>query len=149
MNRQARKIDKLVALAAADERRQGELTGRFRQLLYAETERLGELNAYRQGYASRQHGVDAIDSAHFKDFHKFLRRLDEALVAQQQVVENCERQLEAHRRRWMVKRQRLESLQRVVERYEAEDALRADRREQRVLDDRAPPVGPYARESED
>ncbi len=145
MNKETRKIDKLVALAAMDERRQGERTGKYRRLLDEETVRLGELNAYRQSYASRSQRLDEIGAAHLKDFRNFLCRLDQAVVAQREVVENCARQFEAHRRRWMIKKQRLESLQRVLERHEAEAALEAERREQRILDDRAPRAGPYAR----
>ena len=38
-----------------------------------------------------------------------------AVKAQQQIVRDCEKNLATHRQRWMVKRQKLESLERVRE----------------------------------
>jgi flagellar export protein FliJ len=76
-----------------------------------------------------------MSSAHLKDYHDFLHRLDTAVKAQQQLVRDSEKNLEAHRKRWIAKRQRLESLQRVLDRYQEEDQLHDARMEQKRLDD--------------
>ena len=75
---------------------------------------------------------------HWKDYQNFLFKLDQAVRSQQQIVQDCERSLESHRQRWLQKRQRLESLQKVQNRYLKEAEIRDDRREQRVLDDLPP-----------
>lgn len=111
------------------------MAGRSRQHLDAQLERLGELNAFRHNYATRNSASTAMSSAHLKDYHDFLQRLDTAVNAQQQIVRECEQNLEAHRKRWIAKRQRLESLRRVLDRYQEEDDLHDARMEQKRLDD--------------
>jgi len=135
-----RKISKVASLAAAEERRFGEEAGRSQRQLNEQLERLGELNAFRHNYASKNPGATQVNSAHLKDYHDFLHRLDVAVKAQQQIVRDCEQNVATHRQRWMVKRQKLESLERVLARYEAEDNAYQDRLEQKLLDD-LPNVG--------
>lgn len=65
----------------------------------------------------------------------FLNRLDMAVRAQQQIVRDGERMLETHRQRWIAKRRRLESLKRVLEKYEDEELTQEARRDQKLLDE--------------
>ncbi len=142
MARRPGKIDKLVSLANAEERQSGERTGRVQSQLNEQLKRLAELNAYRQAYAGKAEDQERIHSVHWKDYQNFLFKLDQAVRSQQEIVQDCERSLETHRQRWMQKRQRLESLQKVQDRYLKEAEIIEDRREQRVLDDlpSKPPV---------
>jgi len=55
--------------------------------------------------------------------------------SQQQIIRDSEQNLEIHRRRWLAKRQRQKSLQRVFDSYRAEEQLHDERREQREIDD--------------
>lgn len=135
MDKRSRKIDKIVSLASAEEKRHSEITGRSQQTLNDHLHRLGELSAHRHNYASKATSAAEIHSAHWKDYQNFLYRLDDAVRAQRSIVSDCEQDVELHRRRWMVKRQRLESLERVLERYQNDERIAANRREQRVLDD--------------
>ncbi len=135
MRNRTKKIGKIASLAAAEERRYGEQAGRSQQQLNEQLERLGELNAFRHNYAQQNAGATQVSSAHLKDYQNFLHRLDTAVRAQQQIVHDCEQNLATHRQRWMVKRQKLESLERVLARYQAEDAAREDKLEQKRLDD--------------
>ena len=135
MRNRTKKIGKIASLAAADERRFGEQAGRSQQQLNEQLERLGELNAFRHTYAQQNANATQVSSAHLKDYQNFLHRLDTAVRAQQQIVRDCEQNLATHRQRWMVKRQKLESLERVLARYQAEDAAREDKLEQKRLDD--------------
>lgn len=144
MKKRSLKIRKVVALEAAAEQRFGAATGRSRQQLQEYVARLGELNAYRQSYSSRSRSLQNVSSAHWKDYQGFLQRLDQAVLSQQQLVHNAEQNLEVHRRRWLAKRQRLESLQRVLDRYLAEEKQFDERREQRVQDDLPASGNPYA-----
>jgi flagellar FliJ protein len=135
MAKRSDKISKVVAIAKAKERRQGELTGQSRAELNSQINRLSELSAFRQNYTGAAKGVGKIDSAHLKDYQNFLQRLDSAVRAQQHLVQDNEQTVEAHRRRWMRERQRLESLQNVLERYQKDEYLQSERDEQRMLDD--------------
>ena len=135
MKKRSNKIEKLLALEAAEEKRAGVATGKSLRLLEEQLAKLGELNAYRHGYADRTRGMNDVSSVHWKDYQSFLQRLDQAVVSQQQVVHDSEQNVERHRRHWLARRQRLDSLQRVLERYQAEETRFAERQQQRVLDD--------------
>ncbi len=135
MGKRSKKIHKFVALAEVEERRSGEMTGQSQAQLHSQVHKLGELNAYRHNYAEKSIDVANVHAAHWKDYQNFLHRLDDAVRSQQEIVKDCEQTVEAHRRRWMAKRQRLESLERVLERFQQEEHLQAARLEQRVLDD--------------
>ena len=135
MTRRSRKIGKIASIAAAAERRLGELTGRARKLLEEPLDRLGELNAFRHDDVKKSQARSTLNSAHWQDYQKFLHRLDGALKAQQQIVRESERTLETHRQRWIAERQRLESLERVIEKCEAEERAHESRLEQKRMDE--------------
>ena len=148
MKRRSSKIGKIVSLASAEERRFGAATGKSRRELEEQMSRLGELNAYRHDYATLSQSMKKVSSAHWKDYQNFMRRLDQAVKSQQQIVKDSEQKLELHRRRWLEKRKRLESLQRVLESYREDEAQHAERLEQRELDDLPTPEELYPDEPE-
>ena len=133
--RRSKKINKVVSLAASEERRFGELTGRSQQALNEQMQRLGELNAYRQSYAAKSPRTSGVTAVHWQDYQNFLGRLDTAVSSQQQIIRDCEQSLEVHRNRWLQKRQKLESLERVLEKSRQQDAVYESRLEQKTLDD--------------
>lgn len=135
MKSRSRKIGKIASLAAAEERRLGQIAGRSRQHLEEQLDRLGELNAFRHNYAEKSTTTSNVSSAHWQDYQSFLHRLDTAVRAQQQIVRDSERMLETHRQRWIAKRQRLESLERVLEKYKTEELVQESRQEQKRLDE--------------
>lgn len=143
MRKRSKKIDKIVSLAASEERRYGAETGKSRRNLEEQTARLGELNAYRHSYSELSQSVSNVNSAHWKDYQNFMQRLDHAVKSQQQIVRDSEQNLDLHRRRWLAKRQRLESLQRVLESYRDQETLYAERQQQRALDDLPSPESLY------
>lgn len=138
MTKRSNKIRKIVSLASADEARAGAATGKSRQKLEEHLSRLGELNAYRQGYAELSKSMSG-NAAHWKDYQSFMNRLDQAVRSQQQIVRDSELNLDSHRRRWAAKRRRLESLQRVLDSYVSAEALHAERLQQRAIDDMPKP----------
>ena len=138
MRRRSAKFEKIVKLAASEERRYAEATGASQQRLNEQIDRLGELSAYRHNYSRDASNSRVTSAAQLKDYQSFLDRLDQAVAAQQQIINDCEQTLERHRRHWMSKKHRLESLERVRERYQKEERQAADRQAQRVADDRRP-----------
>lgn len=135
MSKRTQKMAKVVRLAASDERNFGAQAGRSQQQLNEQVDRLGELSAFRHSYAKKSTERSNINAVHLQDYHNFLERLDDAARAQQQVVRDCEQNLDAQRMRWMVKRQRLESLEHVLEKCHRRDAVYQARLEQKNLDD--------------
>ncbi len=147
MSTRSKKIGKVASLAAAEERRLGQLAGRARQQLDEQVDRLGELNAFRHNYAEKKSARSTLRAAHWQDYQAFLHRLDTAVTAQQQIIRNSERMLETHRKRWIAKRQRVESLERVLEKYQAEEYLQDARREQKRLDELSTNPSPFRDEN--
>jgi flagellar FliJ protein len=135
MKKRTRKIDKIVSLAAAEERSFGVQAGRSRKYLDEQLERLGELNAFRHNYTDKNPASSGVTAAVWKDYQSFLHRLDAAVSAQQQIIRDGERNLETHRQRWLAKRQRLESLERVLEKYKDQDRAYESRLEQKSADE--------------
>lgn len=148
MKNRSDKIRKVVSLASAEEGRAGAATGRSRSQLEQHLQRLGELNAYRQDYARKSRTIGTLSSAQWKDYQSFMAKLDRAVKSQQQIVRDSELNLDAHRRRWTAKRQRLESLQRVLDSYCGAEALHAERLQQRALDDLPPAGRPFGGDEE-
>jgi len=140
MRRRKDKLKKVVTLAATEERESGVATGRSQQLLNEQQDRLGELNAFRQNYAKRE--VREVSAMHLKDYQSFLSRLDTAVQTQQQIVNDCEQNLEVQRQRWTVKRQKRESLERVLEKSREREAVFQERLQQKQMDDLVRPRDP-------
>jgi len=148
VRKRSKKISKVVALASSEERKHGAATGASSRHLSEQVSRLGELNAYRHSYANRCKFGGNVSAAHWKDHQTFLQRLDQAVKSQQQIIRDSEQNLEIHRRRWLAKRQRLESLQRVLDSYRADEHLHEERRQQRELDDLPPAQDLYPDEAD-
>ncbi len=137
MKKTSEKIAKVLSLAASEERRIGQQTGRSQQALSESQQRLQELQSYRSGYATKQTSAENVNAAHWCDYQRFLQRLDEAVSSQHQVVRNSEANLKLHRDRWMAKRRRLESLERALDRHTRKERNVVDRLEQKQQDEMA------------
>lgn len=135
MRLRSRKIGKVAALAASEERRFGEQAGRSQRELNEQQDRLGELNAYRHDYSRSGPGGEGVSAAHWQDYQDFLNRLDKAIRAQQQIVQDCEQTVASHRQRWLAKRRKRESLERVIDKYKVQESAYAEKLEQKMLDD--------------
>lgn len=135
MIRRSSRIEKVMSIAGSEERRESMELGKAQRALDEEINRLAELKDYRRSYAERTLPNASVTALRWQDYQHFLNRLDRAVSAQQQLILDGERNIDAHRRRWMAKRQRLESLERVVERYRKSESVHDERILQRALDD--------------
>ncbi|MGB5344797.1 MAG: flagellar export protein FliJ [Woeseia sp.] len=146
MKNRSHRLGRIVALARSEEQRQGAALGKSRNKYDEQMQRLGELNAYKYGYQQRSRSVSGATSAHWQDYQNFLRRMDLAVKSQQEIVQDAELNLQKHRQRWTQKRQRVDSLQRVLESYRGEEELHAERLRQRALDELPLAADPYPSE---
>ena len=144
MRNRSGKLQRIVALAKSEEQRVGAELGQSRNSFEEQMQRLGQLNAYRYGYQQRSAKVSHASSAHWKDYQNFMQRMELAVRSQQQVVQDAELNLEQHRQRWMQKRQRLNSLQQVLDGYRGAEESYAEKLRQRALDDLPPAADPYS-----
>jgi flagellar FliJ protein len=132
------KMERVVKIAEADERKSAERTGAAQRRLNEQQNRLAELRRYRLEYSERAVTSRNTSAAQLKDYQSFLERLDQAVTSQRQIIHECERALAAQRSRWQAKRQRLESLQKVSDRLRQDQQRVTDRQAQRIADDRQP-----------
>ena len=107
---------------------------------------LEELKGYRQHYTSGQQPPSGSGATRWQDFRRFISRLDKAIVEQEQVVRDSRQQREAHKKVWLAKRQRLESLTRITDRLKTEEVEAEDRKQQKQLDSLPRRATPFARE---
>ena len=144
MKRRSDRLERVRTLAATEERDYCRAMGDAQRSLDAHEARLEELLSYRREYAARRgHGAGrTVSSAQYADYCNFLQRLDDAVHAQNEVVRSNRQNRDAHRERWIQKRRKSESLQRVVERAR-DDETRADARKQ--PHDLPRPADPFGR----
>lgn len=139
MAKRSDRMQRVQGIAENEERKYCRAMGDAQRTLDEQQQRLADLRQYRDEYAARQPKAvsGAVSSVQWADFQNFLRRLDDAVHAQSQLVDGGKQNRDLHRQRWMIKRQKMESLQRVVDRYRS-DEIRADEREQQKVQDDLP-----------
>ena len=135
MKKKSERISRIVAVSKTEERSQCQEMGRAQKKLDDEVDRLGELKAYRHSYQRQFQPGGDVSSARWQDYQNFMRRLDQAVLAQQEQVLTGRQNRDAHRQRWMVKKQKLESLERIVDRYRRSEDVELERQLQKTLDD--------------
>lgn len=135
MKNRTGQLRRIVALAAMEERRERVEMGKSQQELELAVSRLEELTSYRRGYDASQSVGASYSAVRWHDYQNFLARLDQAVDVQAGSILNGEQNVDAHRHRWMAKRGRLDSLERVLERYQAAEDSQAERAVQKALDD--------------
>ncbi len=111
----------------------------FKQLLDAQQDKLDELRKYRNEYARHfeQIGRNGMDAGRMADFRGILTRLSEAIVWQEQRLVTLNQDYERLRRSWTDTRSRAAAIDKVIERFRADEQREADRREQGEFDERA------------
>lgn len=137
MKKRSERMQKVYVLSETEEQEECRAMGKVQRHLDRDIEQLEELKAYRESYGSRPKLERQFSSLQWKDYQNFLQRLDQAIAAQTQVVMNGRQNRDAHRRRWMAKRRKAESLERVVERYRNEETTERERNLQKATDDLA------------
>jgi flagellar FliJ protein len=138
MDRRSKRLDRVVMLAALEERNECLEMKKSQQALDKAETTLADLLASRQGYESGPAFFGSFDPVRWQDFRRFLCRLDQAVVAQNELIVNRTQQLQAHRQRWQAKRKRVEMLEQIRQRYLRAEADRDERQIQKVLDDLRP-----------
>ncbi len=135
MKKISERIQRVFAVAKSEEKQECQNMGRAQKLLNVEANRLQELRAYRHSYAGKHQTKGDVSPIHWQDYQNFLQRLDQAVSTQKQKVLTEEQNRDAHRWRWMAKRQRMESLERIIDRHRKSEDQALERALQKALDD--------------
>ena len=144
--KRSERMNIVKSVAEHEELQECRAMGESQKKLDDELERLEDLKAYRQSYAPKRKLKNGLRGLEWQDYHKFLGRLDQALAAQEQVVCDGRLRREAHQKRWTIKRQRLESLSRVIDRYKFAEYNEKERQLEKLQDSQPIRTGPYDRE---
>ena len=98
----------------------------------AATEKLHELETYREEYAEglRVKTATGLNAMQMQDYQIFLARLDAAIRQQQQVVAGLEGDASRARQAWLQQRQRLGALDKLSDRHRRRERADSERREQ-------------------
>jgi len=135
MKNRSNRMQKIFKLAKAEERRIAEEMGRVQRSLNADISRLQDLESYRQNYSEQFKSSGTISAARWQDYQDFLERIDHAVAGQKEQVMTGRENRDVHRRRWLTEKQKLDSLERVVDRFRKVEEQDADRRSQKIMDD--------------
>jgi flagellar FliJ protein len=126
-------------VASAEEKDLSRELGKAERTLDEQVSRLQELRSHREEYAAKSRQSEALGSPQWRDYRLFLDRLNQAIVMQEGIIADWRRRRDDLRRQWQVKRQRLESLDRIIDRYRRSELVEEERREQRAADAQARP----------
>lgn len=128
------RIAKLAGIASHEEARESRRLGEIQATLGDDRKKLDDLKRYRDEYRDGMATRCGDQAIRWQEYQHFLERLDQAIAAQAERVQEGEARHREQRRVWIEKRQRLESLSRVVDRSTAEEKVLEDRLEQARLD---------------
>ncbi|MEL6868226.1 MAG: flagellar export protein FliJ [Pseudomonadota bacterium] len=107
------------------------------RILSEHRQTLHELIQYRGGYATTSAEPGRWQGQHWQDYNEFLTKLDAAIAAQQDVIEQQQLRCHALRSVWQQKRARAESLKQLRARLRSVAEQQALVREQKADDELA------------
>ena len=135
MTRRAKRIARLIRLAAAEELKARRAMASAVQEHKQATERLDELERYRREYAASKQQRTNVSALLLRDHQAFLERLDRAASGQRQLILERDHNIEARRQRWLACRRRVQSLKAMRGRLALTERTAAMRLEQKAADD--------------
>lgn len=94
----------------------------------------GYLNEYFQNLA--QHRQQVQQASQLALYQAFVTRLEQAILYQRQVIRQREMAVQAQTRKWVAASERLRIMDDLIARARHEEELEADKKEQKILDDR-------------
>lgn len=126
-------------LTVAKEQDAAKALGQANQLLDEHEHRLHELQNYRTEYQQQlmQRGQGGFTAAKMMEMRRFLQSLDQAILQQQQSVEVLRKEREKMRQQWQQAHGRTVAMEKVVLRYQEDEAYHQNKREQKESDEMA------------
>ena len=135
--RRSQRLDVLNRLQSHRERTKATTLGRLRRHYDDQGRRLQSLRAYREEY--RRQTLDVAEQgmpmARLNRIHRFLKRLDEAIRQQEDLLHRLRDELEREERGWREVKARQQGMQRLLDESRARIRAEENRLEQRALDE--------------
>lgn len=139
----------MLKVAEAREKQAITVLGEAQSRLQSDIARLEELQHYQQEYRQQLQlsGSIGMDARRMVDYQNFLDKLKLAIEQQQSIISVSSRLVEEKRQLWFDTRNKLKSYGNVMSRYQTEELMQEDKREQQETDERAGNAG-YRRTDE-
>lgn len=133
----AKRLEPVVDMAEKAEREAARQLGHYQGLVNQAEMKLGELERYRSDYQQQwlNEGSRGVSGQWLMNYQRFLSQLEGAIGQQNRSVAWHRQNLDKARAQWQERYARLEGLRKLVQRYQDEARLAADKREQRLLDE--------------
>ncbi|PKM31767.1 MAG: flagella biosynthesis chaperone FliJ [Gammaproteobacteria bacterium HGW-Gammaproteobacteria-11] len=132
-----RRLVPVLDMALEEERKAAGMLGDCQRQLDDARSRLQDLQfycgEYQKGWLNR--GQQGVGRDWLLNYQRFLAQMETAIEQQGQTVKWHEQSLERARAQWRQRYQRLEAMRKLIERYRQEARIRADRQEQKLLDE--------------
>ncbi len=136
------KSDRLKPVQRINESREKDAAralGNSVQTLQQHEQRLAELRQYREEYDQQvqQMGANGMLASRLQQMQSFLHNLNQVIKQQQQIVEAARREQEVKRRSWQQAHGKTQVMDKVIDRYRADEQYQANKREQKENDEHA------------
>lgn len=133
----ARRMAPVLDMALDEERKAATVLGESQRQLEEAGKRLHDLQhyagEYEKGWAQR--GSQGVSRDWLINYQRFMTQMQNAIEQQKQTVIWHQQSLERAREGWRQRYQRVEALRKLIERYQEEARARADKEEQKLLDE--------------
>lgn len=133
----ARRMAPVLDMALDEERKAAKVLGESQRQLDEAGKRLQDLQyyagEYEKGWAQR--GSQGVGRDWLINYQRFMTQMQNAIEQQKQTVTWHQQALERAREGWRQRYQRVEALRKLIERYHEEARARADKQEQKLLDE--------------
>lgn len=135
----SKRLKPVQRLADSREKKAAKHFGDSQRNLVASKAKLEELRQYHAEYLQRYEKAAraGMTSAQLQEYQAFIAKLNEAIRAQEQIVETSQLDKSNKQATWRQKHTRIRALDKVVERYEKEEARMSEKREQDEADERS------------
>jgi len=98
---------------------------------------LSALNNYRLEYMKQMQSQQgqAISASHYHQFHRFIRQIDDAIIQQNRVVADGEKQKEYRQQHWLEKQKKRKAVELLLASKEKKRQVVEQKREQKMTDE--------------
>ncbi|MCY1295083.1 Flagellar FliJ protein [compost metagenome] len=133
----AKRLQPVIEMAEKAEREAARQLGQCQGQLAQAEAKLGELQRYMTDYQQQwlSQGSRGVSGQWLMNYQRFLTQLEGAIGQQVRSVAWHRDIVDKARAQWQQRYARLEGLRKLVQRYQDEARLAADKREQRLLDE--------------
>ncbi len=133
----SKRIKPIVNMAHDSERDAAKALGDALQLFDSSVQQMEQLELYRQEYHQKlfSSGELGINAQTLNEFRGFIAKLSLAIDQQQLVIEQARQSLDEKKQFWFGQRGRSKALDKVLDKYQAQELQKQSKIEQRELDE--------------